>query len=167
MSSVTSTYEQLVTLTVTRLCNVHCAVICHPFNLSPYDRILNNVARRTYYMSACTNSASQDFIIPWLCRSLGHRLGPIRSIYFSDSMNDRVVKMALNGTILQIFTVSNPPFNAPYGVTLDQEGNLFIADSNDNRIVKLSPTGAVLAVITVSDPSFHRPSGLSLDSSAI
>jgi outer membrane protein assembly factor BamB len=45
----------------------------------------------------------------------------------------------------------NMPFDAPFGATIDAEGNFLVVESGQNRIVKLAPDGTQLGIIGDDD----------------
>ena len=72
------------------------------------------------------------------------------AIYIADDFNNRVIKLAPNGTQLAVFTTSNPPLNFPNGVALDASGVIYISDEYNYRVVKLAPNGTQLAAFTTA-----------------
>jgi uncharacterized protein (TIGR03437 family) len=77
------------------------------------------------------------------------------NVYFADSQNHRVRKIAPNGTITTVAGNGIPGFsgdagpaihaelNNPQGVALDNQGNLLIVDTSNNRIRKILPDGNI------------------------
>ena len=77
------------------------------------------------------------------------------NIYFDDSLNERVRMLGTNGIITTIAgngsasysgdggAATNAALNNPYGVALDNAGNIFIADANNNRIRKVGTNGII------------------------
>ncbi len=75
--------------------------------------------------------------------------------YIADSGNNRVRKVAANGTISTVAgtgvagyggdgsAATGAQLNAPQGVALDAAGNLYIADSNNRRIRKVDGSGKI------------------------
>jgi streptogramin lyase len=85
------------------------------------------------------------------------------NMYLTDTGNNRIVKMAPNGTWLQIFNTSNPSLNEAAGVALDVSDNLYITDFYNCRIVKLAPNGTQLQIFNISDFLPSYPYGITLD----
>jgi hypothetical protein len=65
------------------------------------------------------------------------------NLYIADTGNNRVRKVATNGTITTILGAPNtsPQLNAPVGLAVDAAGNLYVADTGDNIILKRTPGG--------------------------
>ena len=76
------------------------------------------------------------------------------NVYIADSFNNRIRKVDSAGTITTIAGTGeigfsgdgelavNAQLNLPYGVAVDEAGNVYIADSGNNRIRKLTPAAA-------------------------
>jgi LPXTG-motif cell wall-anchored protein len=66
------------------------------------------------------------------------------NLYISDTGNNRVRKVATNGTITTILGAPNtsPQLNGPRGLAFDGTGNLYVADTGDNIILKRTPGGS-------------------------
>ncbi len=83
---------------------------------------------------------------------------PAGNVYFCDFSNNRVRKIATNGTITTVagtgvagyngdnIAGTKAQLNQPYRVALDPAGNLYIADPGNNRIRKLAPNGIITTV---------------------
>ena len=67
--------------------------------------------------------------IPALDSPLGLVTDSAGALYVADSLNNRVVKFAPNGSLLNVFVTNNPTLNTPYGVTLDKANNIYIVDT--------------------------------------
>lgn len=79
-------------------------------------------------------------------------------LFIADSGNNRVRKVSVGGAISTVAGNGTPGYsgdggpatsaalNDPYGVAVDNAGNLFIADSGNNRIRKVNPAGAITTV---------------------
>jgi sugar lactone lactonase YvrE len=80
---------------------------------------------------------------------------PSGDVYFSDSSNNRVRKIAANGILTTIagggaygFAGDGGPaaqalLNQPLGIALDSAGNLYIADYGNNRVRKVDLAGTI------------------------
>jgi sugar lactone lactonase YvrE len=67
-----------------------------------------------------------------------------RYLYVADSDNHRIQRLdVLTGTWVTYGSYGILPgqFNQPFGICLDNEGNLWVADSGNHRIQKMSPAG--------------------------
>jgi trimeric autotransporter adhesin len=81
------------------------------------------------------------------------------SIYISDSFNNRVRKVASDGTIRTIagtgekgYAGDGGPATAaklayPMALALDAEGNVYVADRENNRVRKITPQGTISTII--------------------
>jgi len=77
------------------------------------------------------------------------------NVYFSDTDNNAVRKIAANGTISTVAGTgtagssgdngagASAQLNQPEGLALDKSGNLYIADSGNNRVRKVTPAGTI------------------------
>jgi len=99
-----------------------------------------------------------------LNRPFGLVMDPAGNLYFCDSFNHRIRKVATDGTITTIAGTGNyqtpaqgafngdggpatqAALNAPYGITIDGAGNLYFADSANNRIRKIAVDGTITTV---------------------
>ncbi len=81
----------------------------------------------------------------------GLALAPDGSLYFADSGNNRVRRIA-GGQITTVLGTGDPgadapaQLNVPTGLAVDAAGNLYVADSGNQRIRKLTPSGVVSTV---------------------
>jgi uncharacterized protein (TIGR03437 family) len=98
------------------------------------------------------------------------------NIYFADSGNNRIRRIAANGVIatvagngLQSFSGDGGPgttaaLDTPNGVAVDSAGNLYIADTGNNHIRKLTPTGVITTVDNNNvNAMLSDPHGLCVD----
>jgi uncharacterized protein (TIGR03437 family) len=92
------------------------------------------------------------------------------NLYFADAQNDRIRKIAPDGTITTIAGTGTPGFSgdggpainaqlnlssAPdgqVGVTFDPAGNFYIADVGNHRIRKISSEGTITTAATATGP---------------
>jgi sugar lactone lactonase YvrE len=85
----------------------------------------------------------------------GIAFDPAGNLYFSDSLNHRVRRIALDGTIATVAGNALPGFsgdggpatdaqlNTPTGLAFDSADNLYIADTGNNRIREVLATGRI------------------------
>ncbi|MCF8720500.1 NHL domain-containing protein [Nitrospina gracilis] len=95
------------------------------------------------------------------CDSKGH-------VYISDRSNNRVLKMDPEGQMVTVAGVGmagyggdfGPAIDAllkyPFGIHVDENGNLYIADRGNNRVRKVTPDGVI---VTVAGEGTHFFSG--------
>jgi sugar lactone lactonase YvrE len=116
---------------------------------------------------------------------LGVAVDPTGSVYVADSENQCIRKVSPTGVVTTVAgstrgyadgTGSGAQFNFPYGVTVDDTGNVYVADSFNHRIRKVSPIGVVTTVAgstagyadgTGLEARFNQPSGIMIDASGI
>ncbi len=80
------------------------------------------------------------------------------SIYLADTYNNRIRKIATDGTITTVVGLNDPGFtgdggqaifarlNRPTGAVSDGSGNLYIADTGNNRIRKVDARGIITTI---------------------
>ncbi len=71
------------------------------------------------------------------------------TVYFGDTFNNRVRKVAPDGTISTVAT----GLSTPNDVTLAPDGTLYATDYGTNRIVRIDPAGAVTTVAAADGPN--------------
>ncbi|HXP87260.1 MAG TPA: IPT/TIG domain-containing protein [Bryobacteraceae bacterium] len=96
---------------------------------------------------------------------------PAGNVYFCDFSNNRVRKIATDGTITTVagtgvagYNGDNMPgtsarLNQPYRLALDPAGNLYIADPGNNRIRKLAPNGIITTVAGNGNANYSGDGG--------
>ena len=89
------------------------------------------------------------------------------NVFITDSENNRVRKIASNGTITTIagtgtagYSGDNGPATSaslsnPHGVAVDAAGNVYIADSPNQRIRKVSPGGIITTVAGTGSSGYN------------
>ncbi|HEY9721932.1 MAG TPA: hypothetical protein V6D47_07945 [Oscillatoriaceae cyanobacterium] len=109
------------------------------------------------------------------------------SIYIADTNNNAIRKVTLDAKdTATVSTVAGngaagnldgqgvaAEFNAPWGLALDNQGNLYVADTGNNLIRMVSPTGLVSTIAgngtagyqdgPAANAEFHAPQALALD----
>ncbi len=80
------------------------------------------------------------------------------NVYIADAADNRIRKMAATGVMQTIAGTGRPGFagdggqatsaqlNQPYGIALDQAGNLYVADLGNARVRRVDPTGIITTV---------------------
>jgi sugar lactone lactonase YvrE len=107
------------------------------------------------------------------------------NIYVADSFNNRIRKMATDGTVTTIAgngtpgyldgPAANAEFYNPQSLVVDPQGNIFVADYGNNVIREISASGVVSTFAgntrpgyengTGSSSEFNAPYGIALDKS--
>ena len=90
---------------------------------------------------------------------------PSGSVYISDSGNNRIRKIGIDGVITTLvgngikgFSGDGGPavdakLNNPLGIEVDPFGNLYISDSDNQRIRKVDPQGVIATIVGDPDES--------------
>ncbi len=112
------------------------------------------------------------------------------NVYIADSGNNRVRMVNTSGLISTVAgdgtggyggdggPATDAEINNPYGVAVDQSGNLYIAEQTGQRVRKVTTSGTISTVAgtgnagapgsatgTAVDQPLHNPSGLAIESS--
>ena len=83
----------------------------------------------------------------------GLAIGSDGTIYVADTFNSRIVKLDAAGNLLATWGSRTPygqtssapgTFNEPWGVAVDNEGNVFVADTWNHRVQKFNSNGEFL-----------------------
>lgn len=72
-----------------------------------------------------------------------------RSTYVADTGNDRVVHLAVNGSLIATYGAPGE-LSAPEGVTVDASGTVFVSDTGNDRLVSFASTSAPAVAIAGS-----------------
>jgi sugar lactone lactonase YvrE len=90
----------------------------------------------------------------------------VGNLYIADTQNNRIRKVAIDGTITTIAgngtyglagdggPATSASLGYPQGVAVDSMGNVFIADTNNQRVRKVTPGGVITTVAGSSTISF-------------
>jgi sugar lactone lactonase YvrE len=99
------------------------------------------------------------------------------NIFVADTYNDRICRIAGNGTVSTVAGTGRPgytngradaaQFDTPCGIAIDRQGHLFIADTGNDAIRRISPSGEVTTFggeeqTTSSDAGFDQPVGIAI-----
>lgn len=108
------------------------------------------------------------------------------NLYIADSRNNQIRKISSTGEVTTLAgsiqgsndgTAKTARFNNPWGVAVDNLGNVYVADSGNNKIRKITPQGTVTTIagsdvdVSGSDDGiggiarFNFPTGIYVDSS--
>ena len=84
------------------------------------------------------------------------------TLYIVDTQYDdpnRIIKVTADGTasvLPLLFSTGDPvPLNQPFGIAVDQQGDIFIADTFDGHIVKVAPNGVASILSTGNEESYN------------
>ncbi len=86
-----------------------------------------------------------------------------------DSLNNRVQVFSKDGKFLSKWGTAGSgdgEFNIPWGIEIDQKGDVYVADWRNDRIQKFTPDGRFLMKFGTSgqgDGEFNRPTGVAVD----
>ncbi len=118
---------------------------------------------------------------------LGMAWDAFGNLFIADASNNRIRKLSVNGIITTVAgngingfsgdggAATNASLNAPYGVTVDANGNLFIGDYANNRIRKINTNGMITTMAgngsggyfgdggPATNAGLHGPFGVALD----
>ena len=144
-----------------------------------------------------TTIAGADWVFPFTPRpGLDAPIGRIAAVgldragnlYLADPDNDRVFRLAPDGSLTIVAGNGTPGYNGdniparaaslnnPKGVAVDAEGNLYIADTNSNRVRKVTPAGIISTAAGTGEGTFsgdggpaneaalYQPHGVAVDS---
>ncbi len=126
------------------------------------------------------NSFAGDFAaapLALLDQPTGMAVDSAGNLYFADTKNNRIRKIAANGTITTVVGNGLAGFegdggqatvallNAPQGVAVDVEGNLYIADTGNNRVRKVFPDGIIGTMVGNGNAAFFGDGGSALNAS--
>ena len=91
---------------------------------------------------------SATFNGPWGCA-----VGPDGNLYVADAGNNEIRKITADGTVSTVAgtgtqgnndgAAANATFNTPYGITVDNSGNIFVSELGTDNIRKITPGGMV------------------------
>ena len=90
-------------------------------------------------------------------------------LYIVDGRNHRVQKFTKNGAFLMTWGSlgsAEGQFNAPWGITLDQQGQVYVADHKNHRVQKFTPDGEFISQFGsygTGKRQLNRPSDVAVD----
>ncbi|MER9349816.1 hypothetical protein [Mesorhizobium sp. M0227] len=90
-------------------------------------------------------------------------------VYFVDPWSYQVVKASLDGKQILSWGKSGPrddEFLFPFGITIDDEGNVFVSDTGKHSIKKFDKDGKFILEFGsygVQEGQFYKPKGISFD----
>jgi len=97
-------------------------------------------------------------------------------VYVADTYNDRIRRIAQDGTVTTLAGTGKPnlfdgpgtaaAFDTPSALAVDHDGNLYIADTGNNAVRRLRPDGTVDTLALPPEverrPALRRPVGLAV-----
>jgi len=101
----------------------------------------------------------------------GIAISPNGNIYVADSNNNRILKLAADGSYLTKWGSlgsDNGQFSSPQGVAFAPDGSVYVADTHNNRVQKFTSEGGFLTKwggYGSGDGQFNHPKGIAVDSS--
>ena len=91
------------------------------------------------------------------------------NIFVSDYSNNRIRKVTASGVVTTVAgsgdvgffngNKNSARFSHPYGITLDQFGNLYVADQSNHAIRKVTPSGLVSTLAGTNEKGFVNGTG--------
>ena len=103
------------------------------------------------------------------------KVGPSGYLYILERDNHCLRRVAPDGEISTWAGTGSAGFNGdgvlaihamlntPYGITVDQIGNVYVADSENHRIRKISSDGFITTVAGIGTPGFSGDGGLAIE----
>ena len=78
------------------------------------------------------------------------------NLYIADSNNQRVVRVAPNGSV---FSIGGGGLRRPRGVAVDSSGGLYVADAENHQVKRVAPDGSVAIVAGSGREGFSGDGG--------
>jgi sugar lactone lactonase YvrE len=130
--------------------------------------------------SADGNGTAASFFFP-----LGVAVDDSGTVYVADAENDKIRKITAAGVVSTLAgsgasgsadgSGTAASFNFPFGVAVDDRGNLYVVDAGNDKIRKITPAGVVSTFAGTGDrgaedgsaatATFDGPLGIAVDSS--
>ena len=103
------------------------------------------------------------------------KIGPLGHIYILERDNHCVRRVDPAGEITTWAGIGSPGFygdgglatraqlNTPYGIAVDDEGNVYVADSENHRVRKISSDGFITTVAGIGTPGFSGDKAMAIE----
>ena len=88
-----------------------------------------------------------------------------RTALIADGYSSTVVKETLSGGVFTQSVLPSSTLSAPFGVAVDEAGNIYIADSGKNRILKETPSGTGYTESVIATTALSHPYAVAVDGS--
>jgi sugar lactone lactonase YvrE len=85
------------------------------------------------------------------------------NVYIADTLNDRVRRVDVDGTITTVAGAGEPTLNFPTGLAIGFSDTLFIADTGNNVVRQLGSDGAIHTVAGTGEAGYRGDAGSALD----
>jgi sugar lactone lactonase YvrE len=85
------------------------------------------------------------------------------NVYIADTLNNRVRRVAADGTITTVAGAGEPKLNLPTGLAIGLSDELFIADTGNNVIRQVAQDGAIHVVAGTGEAGYRGEAGAAVD----
>ncbi len=130
-----------------------------------YGQVSTFAGSKGVYGSADGVGTSATFFNP-----NGLAVDAMDNVYVADTSNNKIRKITSAGIVTTLAgsgvygsadgVGAAASFRSPYGVAVDNIGNVYVADLNNQKIRKITPTGVVT---TLAGSGFYNPTGVAVD----